>query len=527
MADIVDLFPMPKFRPKQKETMEKIYELFESGKRLILLEAPVGFGKSAVNTTLCRYYTPSIYTTPQLSLIDQIAGDQYLGKYFVEIKGRDNYKCAKDNFLTPVRLGLCKREKGVIPDRCNWTVECPYYSQKIKAIKSPMVLTSTAYFIVDAYVEPPNFNNRKLVVIDEGHLLSEYVADQVSLEVTARSLPEPVWRRIKDRLIDRPPNEVELMMIKDELEAILNVVQEALDCGETLTDEEAEWRHRAEQWLEKYKRYIDSYDLAEWVWTKMRIGWKATPVYARWFMEQMIWSRGERFIISTATILKPKLWIWENGADIHFQMDEVAHIEVGYSFPPDRRMVVDLSVGSMAKQDQDENIVQAAKMLEYIVNRHEGENIAVHLPSYSLAEKLKDLVSFDVHMPSPETRDVVLNEWKNKGGVFFAVAYWEGQDWKYDTCTVQVLAKTLYPDVSDPRIARRLEKKDYQWLMWITLIKCLQAYGRAMRAEDDRMVFYVLDEKFWELLKRNWPSIPEWFKQVVPRNRWPKKYQES
>jgi Rad3-related DNA helicases len=90
-----------------------------------------------------------------------------------------------------------------------------------------------------------------------------------------------------------------------------------------------------------------------------------------------------------------------------------------------------------------------------------------------------------------------------------------------------VLAKTLYPDVSDPRIARRLEKKDFQWLMWITLIKCLQAYGRAMRAEDDRMVFYVLDDKFWELLKRNWPHIPSWFKEVVPRNRWPKKYQKT
>jgi len=256
----------------------------------------------------------------------------------------------------------------------------------------------------------------------------------------------------------------------------------------------------------------------------MRYGWRAVPVYSRWFMEQMIWSRGEKFLISSATILKPKLWLWENGADLVFQPDEMAHIEVNYSFPAENRPIVDVSIGSMSKDSQDENLEQAVNMLKYIVSKHRNENIAVHFPSYDLAEKFNSLVDFDVYMPSPENRDLVLNEWKNHGGVFFAVAYWEGQDWKYDTCTVQVLVKTLYPDVTDPRVAKRLEKKDFQWLMWITLIKCLQAYGRAMRAEDDKMVFYVLDDKFWELLKRNWPSIPKWFKEVVPKNRWPKKY---
>jgi len=531
MGDILSLWPMPAYRPKQREVLLKIHELFESGKRLILLEAPTGFGKSAVNTALCRYYTPSIYTTPQISLINQIAGDPYLGKYFVEIKGMDNYRCAKDNYLTPVRLGLCRRERNVIPDRCNWLRECPYFSQKIKAIKSPMVLTSTAYFIVDAYLEPPNFSNRNLVVIDEGHLLSEYVADQVSLEVSSRSLPDPMWSRLRDRYRDRPPTDAELEDIRLELEVMLKSYQMALDSGAALTDDEAEWRHRAERWLDKYRRYLDFYDVAEWVWTRMRNGWKAVPVYARWFMEQMLWSRGQRFLVSSATILKPKLWIWENGADLVFRNDEMVFLEVSYSFPAENRPIVDMSVGSMSKADQHETLEPAAMMLKYIIQRHRGENIAVHFPSYELAEKFRNLIGDDVDaeilLPSPENRDTVLEEWKRRGGVFFAVAYWEGQDWKYDICTVQVLAKTLYPDVSDPRIMRRLEKKDFQWLMWITLIKCLQAYGRAMRAEDDRMVFYVLDDKFWELLRRNWPHIPEWFKQVVPRNRWPKKYQKK
>jgi Rad3-related DNA helicase len=511
---------MPSFRPKQREALLKCHEYFEKGKRLILLQAPVGFGKSAVNTALCRYYTPSIYTTPQLSLIDQILGDQYLSKYYVEIKGRDNYRCAKDNYLTPVRYGLCRREKGVIPDRCNWLTECPYYSQKIKAIKSPTALMSTAYFIVDAFLEPPNFSGRNLVVIDEGHFLAESVADHMSLEVSRRTLPQEVWRQVKDR-----PEDVE--KIAEKVRAYIRMKQEKLEGGEALTDEEVVEKEKAVEWLSKAERYLETEMLAEWVWVDRNGGKIAKPVYSRWFMETMIWRRAERFLVSTATILKPKLWIYENGADLVFDSKDIAFIEVGSTFPPENRKIIDMAIGSMKYEHQKDSRPLAVKMLEHIIRMSNGKNIAVHFPSYRLAKEFYDSMEdiSRVYLPTPENRDQVLERWKRNGGVLFAVAYHEGQDWKYDICNIQVLVKTLYPDATDPIIRRRIERKDYQWLMWNALVKCLQAYGRAIRAEDDYMEFYILDEEFWELIRRNWSSLPAWFREVVPRNRWPKKYQ--
>jgi len=517
---ITDYFPMPEYRPKQKEVLEKCWELFESGKKLILLEAPVGFGKSAVNTALCRYYSPAVYTTPQLSLIDQIKNDKYLGKYFVEIKGRENYMCALDNYLTPVKYGVCKREHV----ECDRFRICPYYSQKLKAIKSPIALMSTSYFVVDAFLEPPNFSGRNLVVIDEGHLLSEFISDQVSLEVSQYNLPEIVWKRIKGKL-DIEPSELVLSEIRSMLEAIIDSYQMAIDGGEVLDDKEVVEKERAAEWIKKYEWYLNTYDYAEWVWSRKPWGWRAEPVYSRWFMEQMVWSRGEKFLVSSATILKPEVWIKENGADLVYDNSQIAYITVGSTFPPENRPVVDLSVGSMRHDQQKENLDYAVMMLEYILKKHPNENVAVHFPSYRLAEEFYKRLNSPNHkvwMPKPEDRDVVLNEWKSKGGVFLAVAYHEGQDWKYDICRVQVLAKTLYPDTTDPKIRRRLENKDFHWLMWIALVKCLQAYGRAIRAPDDRMVFYVLDSQFWELIRRNWKNLPQWFKEVVPKNRWPK-----
>ncbi|MDW8086233.1 MAG: helicase C-terminal domain-containing protein [Ignisphaera sp.] len=520
MEDIVKLFPMPEFRSKQKEILVKCYEAFESGVRLILLDAPVGFGKSAVNTTLCRYYTPSVYTTPQLSLIDQIKSDKYLSKFFTEIKGRDNYMCPKDMYLTTVRYGKCRRVKD---HGCNMFRECPYYSQKIKAINSLMTLMSTAYYIVDAYLEPPNFSSRNLVVIDEGHMLAEHVASQVSFQVTRNSMPKVIYERYKDILTGEPSIDLLIMMYRDMAEFSRHM-QSKLD-GEGLSDEETVEKLKAEEWMERCDRYVKTMKLADWVWSRRHDGWAAMPVYPKYLMSEMIWSRGYRFIVSSATILDPDFWADENGAKMYFKPDEIVYIRTGMSFPPENRRVVDVSVGSMSYRDQTDNLESAIEIIRYIIGMHRNENIAIHVPSYELAEKIyRSLGGEDrkIIMPSPEDRDVKLTEWKNNGGVFLAVAYWEGQDWKYDVCTVQILAKTLYPDVSDARVKRRLKAKDYKWLMWTALMKCLQAYGRAIRAEDDKMVFYVLDTKFWELVRRMWKHVPQWFREVIPENRLPK-----
>jgi Rad3-related DNA helicase len=515
---IEEFFPMPSYRPKQRETLLKCYELFERGKRLILLQAPVGFGKSAVNTALCRYYAPSIYSTPQLSLIDQIKNDPFLGKYFVEIKGRDHYACAKDHFLIPVKYGLCKRKGKVIPNECIPALMCPYYSQKIKAIEAPVALMSTAYFIVDAFLQPPCFRDRNLVVIDEGHFLAEYLAEQVKLEVSPRSLPKSVWEEHREN-----PKDVE--SIARSVEAYLDQVELSLEGDAVLTEGEVMERVKAEEWIVKAKNYLDSEIVTEWVWTELPGGgFLARPLKVRWMTEKMVWSRAERFIVSSATILDPKLWIYENGADLVFDESEMAFIDVGMIFPAENRKVIDMSAGGMRHDEQEENLPRVAKMLELILMTRKGQNVAVHVPSYELARKLYSFIEPDgyrIYLPGPKNRDAVLEMWKKHGGVLFAVAFHEGQDWKYDTCRVQVLAKTLYPDTTDPVVRKRLERGDFKWLMWTTLIRCLQAYGRAIRAEDDYMEFYVLDERFWDLIRNMWKYVPSWFREVVPKNRQP------
>jgi Rad3-related DNA helicase len=48
------------------------------------------------------------------------------------------------------------------------------------------------------------------------------------------------------------------------------------------------------------------------------------------------------------------------------------------------------------------------------------------------------------------------------------------------------------------------------------MLEVIQAYGRAIRAEDDTARFYVVDGSFVSLVKDTWPFIPEWFKAALP-----------
>ena len=159
VEEVIKLFPMPTFRKYQKETLVKIVEEFKCGRRAILLDAPTGFGNSGVKVAIARATETStstenqaakaFYITPQLTLIDQLKQDKYIGRHVEVIKGRQNYPCVKDPRAT-CDIGLCKRVKDC---SCQKQIECYYWIQKLKAIESQIALMSFAYFVLEGHNE--------------------------------------------------------------------------------------------------------------------------------------------------------------------------------------------------------------------------------------------------------------------------------------------------------------------------------------------------------------------------------------
>jgi Rad3-related DNA helicase len=105
---------------------------------------------------------------------------------------------------------------------------------------------------------------------------------------------------------------------------------------------------------------------------------------------------------------------------------------------------------------------------------------------------------------------------QSRGKVFVSVAFNEGQDWKYDVCDAQILLKVPFPDLGDKRVKRRLDMGRQQWYNNQAMLEVIQAYGRAVRAEDDKARFYIVDGSFQRLVGKCLKFVPDWFKVALP-----------
>src|SRR5438552_17818466 len=72
---LVGSFPFMSMRPFQKEALDQIEAALVSAKKLLIFEAPVGFGKSAIADALCNYLGSAYLLTSTKQLQDQYSAD--------------------------------------------------------------------------------------------------------------------------------------------------------------------------------------------------------------------------------------------------------------------------------------------------------------------------------------------------------------------------------------------------------------------------------------------------------------------
>ena len=513
----------------QKETVIAISNAFESGKRVIILEAPTGSGKSILNATFCGMWS-SFYSTPQLALIDQILQDKYAGDTFVEIKGRQNYWCYYDPSAT-CDIGMCRR----IPDyECDRLAVCTYYMQKAEALVANATIMSFAYFVLEGRVQTDySFGNRDLLILDEAHSLAQHLVNHVDLTISPYTLPFETYEEIGP-LLAREPNTIA------EVRALVSTILTAVDgdkehlvqlnlLGEELTKDQARSGNKLETFKMNAERFLETSDKTEWVWSSDWTSYRSSnyrilkvqPLYARFFAKDMIWNRANRFIISSAIFPSPKDFVREVGLDISFRGSEIKHIKVPSTFPVENRPIIDSVNGKLTYKYKNENMGWAIRILETVLDDEEGKNIAVHCVSYSnaaeIADRLNERFRDRLIIQTPETRKDDLEEFQSsRGMVFLCVAFTEGVDWIGDMCEAQVLFKVPYMNIGDRRVARRLQKKEWKWYRLEALKQVVQAYGRAVRSPEDKAKFYVIDESFVDLIKRSRRDLPEWFADALP-----------
>lgn len=530
--DVEKLFPFDSFRHKQKEVTEAaIKALYENGYSNVVIDAPVGSGKSAILTSVLRRADSGFYTTPQKSLREQIQNDPVLQEYVRSLKARRDYVCG----VTGSNCEDCSINQSS-DKSCSKQGNCTYWKAKLGAMNHPIAVLTFSYIIIDSMIPTEieemqiSFDDRDILCVDEAHNLIEQTASlQAGYKISPYSLPKTVFG---SATTSAPLEATKYQDVESEVETIRRRCKDYIPSGIPEVDMEPSEK-RCKRLVDKIEWMQEEIDNGKpWVVDveRKRYGGQQvkilelTPVYVGNFLNQFLWNRANKRVISTATMpyrANPSIWIKNLGLD----PEDTQVISVGMAFPVENRPIhTDTMISKMSSGGVSENWDSILETVDGLAERHHNQKGLIHGGSYDRCQEFADRINkedypylYENVIPDKQERDssTVVEEWQDSDhNILVSPRMMEGVDLKGDMCRWQVLLKAPIPSRSS-RIDYILNEEDWGWpYYWErTMIRIAQSYGRAIRSPDDFADYYVLDKDFERVLDKR--QAPRWMTEAI------------
>ncbi|MFB6166103.1 MAG: ATP-dependent DNA helicase, partial [Haloarculaceae archaeon] len=350
-ARIHDAFPAPSYRGAQEQALDDIREAFAAGNDVVLVRAPTGSGKSLLARAIAgcarrageaeaHESIGAYYTTPQVSQLDDVAGDPLLEDLNV-IRGKNNYSCILPGETdTPVNQAPCARERAF---DCQVKHRCPYFSDRSIASNRNVAAMTLAYFMQTAGSDV--FGKRDVVVVDEAHGLAEWAEMYATIDLSPRTVP--VWSGVEPPAIDGLDD---AEGYAEQVMRICSRRQEELRGNVELEPDEVAERDRLTELISELQWFLEDYRNPEsnttWVVDQPDGGGGAVtikPMNPEQYLKHTVWDRGNTFALLSATILNKDAFCAGAGLD----PDRVALVEVEHTFPVENRPLYDVTQGKM------------------------------------------------------------------------------------------------------------------------------------------------------------------------------------
>lgn len=513
--DLKEYIPFEKkeFRPHQEETIKKAIEEIENGTETILINAPVGFGKSIVGYCIAKHLQQQgeqsyIYTKTTF------LQDQYL-RDFKDVKtamGRANFECLMSgDYDYMCDFGICKQQNkyscpigaetigGVVLrdiEGTEYEENCLYWKQKYDAIKNDISILNYPYLITDnLYIN--HFNHRKLGIFDEGHSLESSLMNALEVEVTDYSIQRDLGKTLEvyqniedwtDQLIEfsdgykeKANNTTDIR----EKERYLKRHEAIYTCAKSLEKDSSNWVFN-----DFSKKNIHLNQRVRHVVFK--------PIEIQEYTD-ILFGKVTHKLIMSGSILKPDIFVEELG------LGDYTYIEVPSIVPVKQRPIKRDYVGSMSMKNFSRNFPLLVSKIKEIADNHEGEKGLIHTftykINYELFKALRNDSRFIFHTPEDrEVKTKIFKESSEEDGRILVSPYsYEGVDFPYDQARWQIICKNPYPYLGDAQVKARMDMDkrthttDWGWVNRQIALVLSQMYGRTNRATDDYSITYILD----------------------------------
>lgn len=509
--------PYPTFQPGQKEAISDVLDLYESGEKIIELDAPTAAGKSldlyVLGMVLANQYglEKVVYTTPLVALVNQLQNTKEFSGMPV-LKGKRNYSCAfrpnttaddcPFDTIQKDAVDFC-RDPRTNPDGepcCN----CIYCNKRSIFMDAPFGATTLARYMIDPRIKTES----TVLLIDESAGLEQELVNRTALklpqEVDLKKLPESLDDYIRDA-----ESEVRNLETQRELKKSEMITKNESDVERKRADRATAEVIEINRKISRINRYI-------WACTKIRnyIAEGERYVIDSQRKFQLLSGRSE-FLRLIENI---QLTVLASGTPTTQIFDiEYKTVPIQHPIPVERRTCYYLPVGSMALYERATTAPKMAKAIESLHSKYRKKTI-VHCGAYSIGKLIYDNMSqtaqsITILQEDPKDREYDKSAFllSSDERIFLSIKFNEGLDLKGPEYPLNIITKIPFENFGDEYIKQRNIYDNHRRYNLNAAVAVMQAAGRCTRSIDDFSETYILDSSWKGFFNRNRKLFKPWF----------------
>lgn len=536
----MEFFPLPSVRKSQEIVIKEIESAFKSGKKYVILEGPVGSGKSAVAMTFARATGPkgTHLITPRKGLQDQYYAD--FGDYISLMKGRNAYPCVVDS--TPAKhksiikqvkagkvtppvhgescaTGPCK-DDSTIAKVCAGAGGCPYTIAMEVAQASEIVVHNLHSFMFQTYFGG-KFEERQMMIIDEAHEIEGVVRD---FAISSFVLPKGIPENLKADLLrssEKQRDWGQVLLMPENIPEVTPLERQKKEANQEFQTEQDRYLSRVNYLTSETGPFTKGVSVEiEPVYVPGRA---PTPAVKVSFIPHSVASQvkgmlldyGKQVLLMSGTIYSKASFC----AELGIPEAEAYFIRVASSFPVKFRPVYakpeyQIDTSHAKWQESFPEMIQIMKKILTIFKDDKG---LIHAPSYASVTEIVDALKDPRLIPhesatAQQTLEAFFADSGNK--VLVSPICQQGVDFKDDRARFQIITRVPYMNTSS-EFVQDMMAKNFAWYNRQALIVFGQQLGRVNRHPSDYGATFLLDSRFPKFISRNKPLLPQWVHDAI------------
>lgn len=512
---------LKKFTPRkeQNEALEFVKNSYSEGLKNILLDLPVGVGKSHIAIMIAEWAKRELDFKTDIITNSKILQDQYSRTYssINNLKGKNNYRC--DTYGSSCETGI--ELNNIKKVKCE---SCPYKCARESYIGGRVSLTNYHLFILNSmYVEAiTEARGGGVLVVDEGHSFEEVMGDFISVRLTEASL--------KKYSLDAKTNKALSLKIKSirtiqqyhsycvELSGILKNRLNDITIKKNSDNDLIKLNNDLISAIQKLDKFDEEFQDRpdNWVlqinFNEKKVELSAEPIWSDIYLKKYIFDKYDLVIMMSGTFLSKEITCSLNGLDVN----TTSYLRIPSPFKVENRPIIYVPLGKMSytqKEDTFKN--KYIPFINKLLNgeKYKGKKGIIHTNSFELNSWIMDGIKNErliYHLPDNKEDILKYHMTESRDTVLVSPSMETGVSFDDDLGRFQIIAKIPYPSLQSIRNKKRLElNKD--WYAWATCCKIQQASGRVVRSETDYGDTIIIDESFGDVLRNSSKYLTEWF----------------